>query len=73
MWGLGFPAPWTMLLPRDPQLFEPLLKRTALKEENAQQQDNVEEQGKVEDRHVGLGNLSDSASESYGCGFDGQV
>ena len=44
-----------------------------VKEDNEQQQDKVEEQGKVEDRHVGLGNLSDSASESYRCGFDGQV
>jgi hypothetical protein len=36
MQGLGYPASRAMLLPRAPELFEPMLKRTTLKQENEQ-------------------------------------
>jgi hypothetical protein len=44
---LGFPAARVMLLPYDPQLLEPALERTALHEQDYQQENEVEEQGKV--------------------------
>lgn len=52
MRGLGFLAPWVVLLPREPQLFEQALPGSALKEENERQQDEVEEQGNVKQRCV---------------------
>ncbi len=49
---LLFPATWAPLLARDPQLFEPRVKRKALKEQNETQQDEVENQGNVKQRCV---------------------
>lgn len=50
MRGLGFPAARASLLPHHPQLLQPALERSALHEQNHQQEHEVEKQGKLRHR-----------------------
>ncbi len=45
--GLGFPAPWMVLLPCAPKLLQQAPERTALHEQDHQHEIEVQEQGKV--------------------------